>query len=244
MSSVLQRCTELFQGQVNDLLDIIYPPYCGVCEAPADSDDRLICNRCWDKIAGLDTPYCSLCRQLLVDTTHCPNCHPAPMIIFSLGYFTDPLRTIIHDLKFSGLKPLAMPLGTKLGTLISVQPDRPPIDFILPVPLHHTRRYRRGFNQAEEIAHGIGRVLDVPVMVDMIYVTRKTRQQARLPAALREANVRGAFAVDDEPGILRGAAVLLVDDVTTTGATLRENEIVLRAAGVKTVVAAVVATAV
>jgi predicted amidophosphoribosyltransferase len=81
------------------------------------------------------------------------------------------------------------------------------------------------------------------MMPEVLYMVRKTTQQARLRAALREHNVRGAFAVADDGRVLEGARVILVDDVTTTGATLRETARVLRDAGVKKIVGAVAATA-
>jgi competence protein ComFC len=166
------------------------------------------------------------------------------MVIFSLGYFDDRLKAIIHDLKFHGLKPLGAGLGRGLAQLIAPRVDRIKADFIIPVPLHESRRLGRGFNQAEEIAREISRLLDTPLIPDVLYCVRKTRQQAKLPAAEREVNVRGAFAVDDEEGMLKGKRIILVDDVTTTGATLRENARMLRRAGSGKIFGAVAATAV
>lgn len=165
------------------------------------------------------------------------------MIIFSLGYFDDNLQSIIHDLKFYGLKPLAAGLGRGLADMILPFTGRVRADFIIPVPLHESRHLSRGFNQAEEIAREISRRLNVPLRSDLLYSVRKTRQQARLPAAQRAANVRGAFAVDDETGILKSKRIILIDDVTTTGATLRENARILKRAGAAKIFGAVAATA-
>lgn len=165
------------------------------------------------------------------------------MIVFSLGYFDKHLQAVLHDLKYNGLKPLAIPLGQKLAALISEAGEELNIDLILPVPLHDSRQYKRGFNQAEEIGRALARELGIPLYDDILYVTRKTRQQARLPAHQREANVRGAFAVDDPRRKVEGKTVMIIDDVTTTGATLRENERVLKQASAAKIVAAVAATA-
>jgi ComF family protein len=232
----------LLQRRVDDFLDLLYPPVCGLCGHPADSDDRLICNRCWELIEGPEAPYCSGCRQLLQDRLKCPACYPAPMIVFSLGYYDGLLQTILHDLKFKSLKPLANNIGRRLAERIAPYLDRLKLDLIVPVPLHDSRWYGRGFNQSEEIAVGMGKILGVPVLSDVLYAARKTKQQARLPASLREANVRGAYAVDDPSAVLAGKKILLVDDVTT-GATLRENERVLLRASAAKIVAAVAATA-
>lgn len=229
--------------QIADALDIVYPPVCGICGNEADSDDRLVCGRCWERIRGPEAPYCSQCRQSLIDTLRCPTCRPAPMVVFTLGYFDGPLRTILHDLKFAGLRPLAKILGQRLAASAAAGLGRIDIDIVVPVPLHDSRRLRRGFNQSEDIACAMAEPLGLPVARELLYSTRKTRQQARLPAHLRELNVRDAYAVDDPTGELNGKTVLLVDDVTTTGATLRENERVLLAASARRVVAAVAATA-
>ncbi len=226
------------------MLDVLYPPVCGICGKPANSEDRLICMACWDLIKGFEAPYCSGCRKLLFDRLSCRECRSSPMVIFSLGYFDERLQSIIHDLKFHGLKPLATGLGRGLADLIAPVANRVKADFIIPVPLHESRRLGRGFNQAEEIAREMSRRLNVTLQSDLLFSVRKTKQQAKLPAAQREANVRGAFAVDDENGVLKGKRIILVDDVTTTGATLRENARVLRQAGAGKIVGAVAATAV
>jgi competence protein ComFC len=194
-------------------------------------------------IQGLEAPYCSGCRQLLFEGSCCRDCRPAPMIVFSLGHFENQLQTILHDLKYRKLRPLAGTLGRKLAELISPHMDDFGFDLIIPVPLHDSRRYQRGFNQSEEIALALGRWLNLPVATEILYAARKTRQQARLPAHRREANVRGAYGVNDENRLMVGKTVLIVDDVTTTGATLRENARVLRAASVRKIAAAVTATA-
>lgn len=165
------------------------------------------------------------------------------MPVFSLGYYESHLQTILHDLKYQGLKPLAETIGQKLGDCILACIGNIKIDIIIPVPLHDSRLYSRGFNQSEEIARAIGNRLSLPVESDILYAARKTRQQAKLPAHEREANVRGAFEVADRSGFIAGKTILLVDDVTTTGATLRENSRVLKAAGAGKIAAAVAATA-
>ncbi len=227
-----------------DILDVVYPPVCGLCGRQADSEDGLVCRRCWEFIQGMEAPYCSGCRQLLFDSVTCPKCKPPPLVVFSLGYYEGHLQDIIHDLKFQFLKPLAVGLGERMADMIVPRSDRIRPDMVIPVPLHDSRRYYRGFNQAEELAREIAHRLDIPLQSDVLHMRRKTRQQARLPASQRETNVRGAFAVSDDRGLLPGRRVILVDDVTTTGATLRENARVLREAGVTKIVAAVAATAV
>jgi ComF family protein len=244
VKSHFRAITQFLNGYGSGLLDLVYPPVCGICGAPADSSDRLVCERCWESIQGLDAPYCVACRQFLTDGLDCPVCEDKQPVVFALGFYDETMQTLVHDLKFYGLKPLAESLGDRLARIIADYPKPVHLDVILPVPLHPSRRLARGFNQSEEIARSISERLAVPHDTAILYATRRTRQQARLSHRLRERNVRGAFAVDDQKEILKNAQVLLVDDVTTTGATLRENARVLFAAGAKSVVAAVVASAV
>ena len=242
MNRILTIGRKAIRRQAADALDIIFPPFCGICGKPALSDDRLICDNCRNSIEELEAPYCLECRQFLPDHHRCPYCAEATLTVYSLGYFDSSLRTILHDLKFNGLKPLGKMLGAGLAAMITSQAQRPKFDLIVPVPLHRTRELLRGYNQAEVIADEISRILDVPIRPDLLFMTRRTRQQARLSAARREANIKGAYAVYDQASVLKKATILLVDDVTTTGATLRENARALMSASAGRVIAAVVAT--
>jgi ComF family protein len=98
---------------------------------------------------------------------------------------------------------------------------------VIPVPLHPSRRRARGFNQAADLAKHLG----LPV-VEALRRTRRTADQVELPAARRHLNVRGAFAPTRAIAALSGRMVLLVDDVSTTGATLEACAEVLKAAGI------------
>jgi len=163
--------------------------------------------------------------------------------VFSLGYYEDKLESIIYDLKFAGLKPLAKPIGDKLANMIDRCGYRDQIDSIVPIPLHSSRLQSRGFNQADEIASTVGQYLHLPVLRDALRVRRRKRQQARLNAAEREKNMHEAFTPGAAFDLLPGKTVLIVDDVTTTGATILEARRVLKSIGAKKFMAAVAATA-
>lgn len=242
--SMLYTHSRMFlRHQVNDLLDFVYPPVCGLCGHPADSDDRLVCRSCWGSITTLEAPFCLNCREFIMTGGTCHNCGEYALTVFSLAVYDDIMRSILHDLKFGCLKPLAAALGSQLAVLIEDRHQSLKLDMIVPVPLHSSRLYLRGFNQAEEIAREIGRCLTIPCYPDVLYLTRKTRRQSRLTAPEREINVRGAYAVAESESI-KGRSILLVDDITTTGATLRETVRVLNRAGARRVTTAVAATVV
>jgi ComF family protein len=233
----------VIRRQLNDLLDFIYPPVCGLCGHPADSDDRLVCRSCWSLLTTIEEPFCLNCREFIQTGNSCRNCGENALTVFSLGVYDDTLRSIIHDLKFGCQKPLGEVIGRQLADLLKDRQSSLKFDMIVPVPLHESRLYQRGFNQAEVIGREIGHDLGIPCRTDILSLTRKTRQQARLTAPQREINVRGAYAVA-EPETVRGKSILVVDDITTTGATLREVARVLKNAGSARTTAAVAATVV
>lgn len=164
----------------------------------------------------------------------CDACRNAERVISrtrAVGVYEGVLREIIHALKYRGRRSLARPLATLMCArgreLLNGA------DLTVPVPLHWWRHYRRGFNQARELA----RYLELPV-VDLLKRTRHTRAQVELAAASRRTNVKGAFTLRTVKGQpLAAMNVLLVDDVSTTGATLDECAKVLKAAGASAVYA-------
>jgi ComF family protein len=145
----------------------------------------------------------------------------------AVGEYDGTLREIVHALKYSGRRSVAKPLAELMRDRGREQLQR--VDCIVPVPLHWRREYRRGFNQAREIARHLG-----PPVVEALVRRRATRPQVELAAGRRRANVAGAFAPRRHwfrgPQI-RGRTVLLVDDVSTTGATLEACAQVLRDSG-------------
>ena len=132
----------------------------------------------------------------------------------------------MHAFKYGGCRSLSRGLGARLRE--SAADLLAAADVVIPVPLHRSRRRTRGFNQARELAAWLG----VP-MVDALRRIRATPSQTDLPAAARHRNVRNAFALrrGHARRKLEGLRIVLVDDVSTTGATIEACARVLRAAG-------------
>ena len=146
------------------------------------------------------------------------------------GLHVGSLRAIVHALKYDGRRSLAAPLAALMRMAGSDLIQS--CDAVVPVPLHPARRRERGFNQAEDLANHMG----LPV-VRALKRTRHTATQTALPAAERQANVAGAFVAVRQARDIRDRAVLLVDDVRTTGATLEACARTLREAGAREVCA-------
>jgi len=179
-----------------------------------------VCDRCGDPLPTW--------RQHPTDAGPCARCRRTRHAVDrarTVGEYTGPLRAIVHALKYDGRRSLAEPLAAMMrdrGAMLLAGAA-----CAVPVPLHASRRRHRGFNQSADLARHLG----VPV-VHALRRTRATATQAELPAAQRRRNVRGAFAPTRAARRLCGAIVVLVDDVSTTGATLDACARTLKACGV------------
>lgn len=162
--------------------------------------------------------------------------------VVRLGVFHDPLKHLIHQMKYHRRWPIAEMLAGQLAAHEPAKALLSETDVLVPVPLHPFRHISRGYNQAEVIAQTIGRICRIPVKQPIVRV-RRTPMQTRMPSQTqRIENMKDAFLLARERG-LRNKHVVLIDDVTTTGATLQSAARVLVAAKPASVSALVIAVA-
>jgi ComF family protein len=143
----------------------------------------------------------------------------------SYGIYEGGLEEAIKQLKYYGITRLSSPLSDLLFKY-----PLPDVDVIIPVPLHGRRLKERGFNQSALIAKGISKRLKRPLLINCLIRTRYTTPQVNLTAKEREKNIKDAFSINDS-GDIQGKDIMLIDDVFTTGATVRECSKVLQKAG-------------
>jgi ComF family protein len=215
---------------------VVLPPHCLLCGDDGDAG-RELCAAC---AAGLFLnriccPRCAL--PLQVPAPACGEClqrQPPFEAAFAPFLYAHPLDLLMTRLKFGRSLAAGRVLSELWDEAVTQLSPALPTLFV-PVPLHPTRLRERGYNQAYELLRPLARSLHIPLAESLLARTRATPAQANLDATARRQNLRGAFGF--HAPALRGIApeavhVALVDDVMTTGATLRECARVLRRAGI------------
>lgn len=206
--------------------DLLFPPRCLGCE---------------EQILSSRPPlFCASCRAKLIPFT--PSSTPKsifPCTAHSLFVYQEPVRSLIHQLKFEGSLAGLSTFAVLAQQARAAEMLREP-DLLLPVPLHRSRLRWRGFNQAVVLAQTCFPFWKDRIRVDLLQRHKKTVPQLGLSGAERRSNLAGAFRVR-RPEEISGRRVLLVDDVFTTGSTLRECVKLLREAGAAEITAFTVA---
>lgn len=232
-------------ASVSSLLDMIYVPACAACDARVRPEAPM----CAECMASLDIiemacPRCALPQSGSVPLT-CRRCcqEPPPLSRVTAVYrYGGQLAEAISRLKFRNRPDVARTLAPLFGPVLEAALID--VDLVVPIPLHWRRHAERGYNQSQLLlAHG-ARGVDATMDVLTLRRTVFTAPQHGLSAAVRKANVRGVFEVPRRRlDRVRGKRVLLIDDVMTTGETLRSAARALRAAGADDVQAFAVARA-
>jgi ComF family protein len=232
----------LARGGVNVLL----PPHCMACEMPVAASGTL-CAQCWGKLRLIERPFCerlgtpfaydlgegALSAEAIAD--------PPPFErLRAVAAYDDMARKLVHGLKYGDRQDLARWMARWMvragGDVVSGA------GVIVPVPLHRRRLWTRRFNQSAMLALVIAGATERPFAPTALRRIRPTRQQVGLSARERAENVRGAFRVAESERIaIAGRRVLLVDDVYTTGATMKAATRALMRAGAEAVDAVVFA---
>ncbi|MGC4031007.1 MAG: ComF family protein [Tepidisphaeraceae bacterium] len=155
---------------------------------------------------------------------HCQRCLGRGYRLFdevvNLGVYSDPLRPLVHRLKYYHGWTLGELLADRAMNVPRVRDVLSQTDVLIPVPLHGWRQLVRGFNQADVIARRLGKLAGVRVRKPAIRLRHTAAQSLQTNRLDRMRNLSGAFAVT-RPGVLKGRRVTLVDDVMTTGSTLK-----------------------
>lgn len=193
----------------------------------------MLCAACAARLPE-NNPCCSTCALPVLSGDLCARCirENKPCINYSFCVFRYdyPVDRLIRDLKFNSRLELSGFFGKLIAKRVVEKNSSLP-DCIIPVPLHYTRLRQRGYNQALEIARHVSRILVLPLNINGIQRSRKTTPQTELIAKLRKQNIRGAFRTCAN-SLASLKHVVILDDVITTGATVKEMARVLKLAGI------------
>lgn len=215
----------LYQGFWTGL-DWIYPPMCGGCGNPG----ARWCPNCHSKTEKLRGPACLRCGQPLAAVRLCQRCSNSPPSFTSLkswAQFSGPLRNAIHRLKYNGDIALGAILARPLIEMIESLDWT--VDAVVPVPSGIARKRERGYNQAAIIGFPVALGCRIPFRPRWLAKTRDTLSQVGLTANERQENLRGAF--NSQTKNVAGKSILVIDDVTTSGATMEACSSALKKAG-------------
>lgn len=214
-------------------IDFLLPRFCLHCNIKLNAGEKYLCKRCSDSLRRIEEPPLNLSR--IRSLSDCRT-----LFLFEKE---TPVQSLIHNLKYNGNFRIGIYFGKLLGKEYkNVFLNEWNIEVIVPVPLYHTKKAERGYNQSYFIAKGINKITDIKI-TGAIKRIRYTQSQTELTLSERILNVQGAFEKKLYKK-LDGKKILLVDDVITTGSTVNECATVLLEAGAAKIFAASVAIAV
>ncbi len=246
---LMDRLTCLGRDLLIGARQLIYPGCCLLCGQLLPTEQSHFCSICHQELFADAQPTCPRCAGTIgpfaVVDGRCRACRNETFAfeqVIRLGHYDGLLREIILRLKDQRGEGLAELLGERWAKEMASRFASFNIDSIVPVPLHWRRRWHRGYNQSAALCRGLAASLRVPYHPSWLRRVRNTPKQTSQSPSARKANVRGAFRAR-QGAPLNGRAVLLVDDVMTTGATASEASRALRAGGARRVVVAVLARA-
>jgi ComF family protein len=222
------------------LVDLLLPAACAICRSLHREDaDGIVCQACLARVVPLSWPQCARCGQptlspsipLPIEATPSgviPPCRWCSRLAPTIRAIRSVCRmdmgtgaALVHALKYEGWHAVARPMARRMARLDWPRDVVRERTALVPVPLSSTRRRERGYNQAERLANALSAEWGIPVWADVLERKRDTRSQVRLTPSERASNVSDAFvAAGFARARLRGAHVVLVDDVITTAATI------------------------
>lgn len=222
----------------DNLLGLVFPSRCLICERPIDSSRRSpLCLEHFREIIPAEPPVCSKCGGKMfgesVESLVCEKCR-SKTVYYDAGYsayiYAAALRELIHLFKYAKRRYLQSFLGGLMLDYLREHAEMSQYNAIVPVPLHWWRYCWRGFNQAADLARPLSKQFRIPILKRSLRRVRYTRPQVGLSPDERKSNIRNAFKVS-RPAKIAGKNLLLIDDVITSGATLNECARMLKGAG-------------
>ncbi len=203
------------------LLNILYPRRCPVCDGILKDPDSLICPDCRAVLRPVTGPRCMRCgRPVEAERELCRDCEKRRRSFREgrgIFLYDSRMKRSMMKYKYHGRREYGDYFSAAMCYYAEKDILRWRPDVIVPVPLHRDKERRRGFNQSKYLADRIGRAFHIPAAAGILLKKKRTRSQKRLDASARRRNLREAFSVEEN---VKGLRILLIDDVYTTGSTV------------------------
>lgn len=226
---------------IQAILDMLYPVRCPVCGDIVIPKGRRICSTCENKPQLIIEPRCKKCSKPIdqEQREYCSDCERKKYHFdygFSLWVYDSVMKKSISDFKYNHKREYAKYYIEKVIFNYKDIIKKLAPDVLVPVPIHKSKYRERGYNQAEILAYGIGKELNIPILPHLLIRNKKTLPQKQLSDKERLKNLQEAFiinnkALSDYPKRLK--RILLVDDIYTTGSTIEACTNVLLRNGVE-----------
>lgn len=224
---------------LNDLLSLLYPTICLVCNKSLFRNEKILCMKCRHHLPSVRHGKNGNNPAAQVFWGRVPLKNVFTSFLYNKG---NAVQQLIHTFKYNGRKDAGFFLGEELGRIIETSGQKNEIDLIVPVPLHPRKKKKRGFNQSEIISRGIASVIDKEVNANILFRKSYSSTQTKKSKYQRWENVESIFGLKD-PQNIKNKHLLLVDDVITTGATIEAcAQVLLRVEGLELSVGAVAFT--
>lgn len=238
---LMRPVVRVVNGALKLLVDLLYPPVCLACNC-ATGSALALCALCWKQMRFIERPFCEVLGTPLASDYGGAMLSPEAFAnppVFSKAraavlYGKGASRRLVHRLKYhdrhEGVLPMARWMARAGAEILR------DADLIIPMPLHPRRLLARRYNQASELAYGVGQLSGVPVAPCVLRRLKATHSQIGMTRLERAANVNGAFGVDKYLSpLVAHKRIVLVDDVLTSGATANAASRALIRAGAKDV---------
>ncbi|MEO7266122.1 MAG: phosphoribosyltransferase family protein [Ferruginibacter sp.] len=216
----------IFTKILSDAIHLFYPSVCVGCGSDSIIKNQLLCLSCINKLPR--TGFAKLPGNALekIFLGRLPLSAAHSEFYFAKGKL---VQHLIHQLKYKSNADVGIYLGEMMGNTLLHSERFSNLDYLIPLPLFPDKEFKRGYNQAEIICTGMSRIMNVPVLKNIVCRQHATETQTRKHRTERWENVAESFIVKD-PDKLSGKKLLLVDDVVTTGATLEAcGQVILQA---------------
>lgn len=219
------------------LPDLLFPRRCVVCDEITDNRQKGVCRECEDKIVYIRPPFCMKCGKQLNNQRkeYCSDCHKIKHLYIqgTALYEYAGMSDSLSRFKYASRREYALFFGRELAEKRGDWLRAIGADALVPVPIHSSRKRKRGYNQAQLIAEELSRCTGIPVNTKIIARVKRTLPQKELNDRQRQNNLKRAFKILQND--VKLSTIVIIDDIYTTGSTIDAMTEVLKDAGIERV---------